>query len=407
MNDILHIGLRVIEWSLLLSLMITALYLFIFSFAGVFRRNRTEIKDGNSNKFAVLIPGYKEDAVIVNTAREALQQNYPSDKYDVVVIADSFDLNTLKKLKKLPIKLIEVSFEKSTKSKALNEALSQLGDAYDVALILDADNIMERDFLSKINESFKQDFQVVQGRRIAKNLNTSFAVLDGISEAVNNHIFRNGHRALGLSSGLIGSGMAFDFKLFKSLMKEVTAVGGFDKELEFRLFKGGFCVEYVSDALVYDEKIQHAGDFKNQRRRWLSTKQVYFAKFLKEAIVNFITKGKLDMLNKLVQMIMPTRVILLGSLTCMVVIQTLMFIVFEVWPLTETYKFWVLTWLMTVLVFVMAVPRSFYNKTTLKSLWSLPRAFGMMFLLLFKLKGANDTFIHTNHSAIINQDHKS
>jgi len=34
------------------------------------------------------------------------------------------------------------------------------------------------------------------------------ALLDGISEEINNNIFRKGHQTLGLSSALIGSGMA-------------------------------------------------------------------------------------------------------------------------------------------------------------------------------------------------------
>jgi hypothetical protein len=49
----------------------------------------------------------------------------------------------------------------------------------------------------------------VQGHRTAKNTNNSWAILDAISEEINNNIFRKGHRVLGLSSAIIGSGMAF------------------------------------------------------------------------------------------------------------------------------------------------------------------------------------------------------
>jgi cellulose synthase/poly-beta-1,6-N-acetylglucosamine synthase-like glycosyltransferase len=56
--------------------------------------------------------------------------------------------------KKLPIKLIEVSFDKSTKSKALNKAMATL-DQDDIAVVLDADNVMAPDFLAKINARLK------------------------------------------------------------------------------------------------------------------------------------------------------------------------------------------------------------------------------------------------------------
>lgn len=71
-----------------------------------------------------------------------------------------------------------------------------IGDAYDVAMILDADNVMEQGVLYQMNEAFNHGFLAVQGHRMAKNLNTDFAILDAISEEINNKIFRKGHRVL-------------------------------------------------------------------------------------------------------------------------------------------------------------------------------------------------------------------
>jgi hypothetical protein len=65
----------------------------------------------------------QEDEVIIDIAHDALEQDYPPDSYDVVIIADSFLPETIQKLGTLPVKVIEVSFESSTKSKALNKAM--------------------------------------------------------------------------------------------------------------------------------------------------------------------------------------------------------------------------------------------------------------------------------------------
>jgi len=100
-----------------------------------------------------------------------------------------------------------------------------------MVVILDADNLMAKDFLKRMNLGFANGFKVIQGHRIAKNSDTSFALLDGISEEINNHIFRQGHRAAGLSSALIGSAMGFEYVLFKRFMIDIDAIGGFDKEL--------------------------------------------------------------------------------------------------------------------------------------------------------------------------------
>jgi len=218
-------------------LMITGLglpvvYIFVFSIAGLFYRQHLYPQQSRLSKFAVLIPGYKEDAVIREVARDALLQDYPPDYYDVIVIADSFQQDTLDYLKTLRIKVIEVSFDKSTKSKALNRAMEQLNEKYEIAVILDADNLMAKDFLSKVNASFTKGYMAIQGHRTAKNTDTSLAILDAASEEINNSIFRKGHRAMGLSSAIIGSGMAFNYDYFRNLMMTVTATGGFDKEIE-------------------------------------------------------------------------------------------------------------------------------------------------------------------------------
>ncbi|MBN2747665.1 MAG: glycosyltransferase [Bacteroidales bacterium] len=397
---IIRLLIQIAEVILLSYLGFAAFYIFLFSFAGRIGYRFGNATLNNIRKIAVLIPGYKEDNVIVDVAYDALNQDFPKNSYDVIIIADSFKKETIEKLKALPVRTIEVSFEKSTKSKALNKAMEIIGDDYDVAVVLDADNLMERSFLSKINRSFGRGFLTVQGHRVAKNLNTNMAVLDAISEEVNNHIYRLGHRALGLSSALIGSGMAFDYAFFKTTMKEVNAVGGFDKELELRLLQQGKKIEYLNDAIVYDEKVQNKEVFQNQRKRWLSAQFVYFRRYALAGIKELILRGNIDFLDKVYQMIQPPRILLLGITF---IISFVMFLSNLLFPtFVETWLFippnwWHIVFLTTVLAFILAIPLKFYHWKTMKAVLSLPLSFWIMFTSLFKLKGANKKFIHTQH----------
>ncbi|PWL39424.1 N-glycosyltransferase [Flagellimonas aquimarina] len=401
--DVIKILIHGLEFLLIGYFGFASIYVFIFSFAGLFKarkRNEVLLKE---RKFAVLIPGYKEDNVIVEVAKSALQQSYPSELYDVVIIADSFLESTLNDLKQLPIRLVEVSFEKSTKSKALNQAMKVIGDAYDVALILDADNIMEDQFIEKVNNAFNQGYKVVQGHRIAKNTNTSFAILDAISEEINNHIFRKGHRVLGLSSALIGSGMAFDYYFFKNTMSNVNAVGGFDKELELKLLKNRTKIEYLNNALVLDEKVQKPDVFSNQRKRWLSAQFIYFGRYFLPGLKELFTRGNVDFFDKVYQMVSPPRVLLLGLVVVISFMYFVLSIFFPTNILTIPAVFWYANLLLTLLAFFFAVPQKFYNSKTVKAILALPKAFLLMFLSLFKLKGANKKFIHTEHGTVNSQ----
>lgn len=80
------------------------------------------------------------------------------------------------------------------------------GDAYDIVVVMDADNITTSNFLSEMNRAYDFGLPAIQARRTGKNLNTDVAMLDAVSEEINNGIFRSGHNAVGLSASLSGSG---------------------------------------------------------------------------------------------------------------------------------------------------------------------------------------------------------
>lgn len=397
--EILRIALKGFEWVLVSYFCLSCFYVLIFAIAGHTYKKRAIMTKSKLNKIAVFMPAYKEDNVIVEVAKNALKQQYPPSFYDVIVIADSLQKNTLDELNDLPIKVVEVAFEKSTKTKALNAAMNQLKKSYDYALILDADNVMEPQFLIKVNDAFNQGHQVVQGHRKAKNLNTSFAMLDAASEEINNHIFRKGHSALGLSSGLIGSGMAFKYGLFKEIMSTIQAVGGFDKELEFELAKRKIHVEYLQDAVVLDEKIQKASDFSTQRRRWIATQFVYFRKYYKQGFKELMQHKNMTFFDKVVQMILPPRVLLLGFTFLTTILYGTKELIFDMNSQVSAW-FWIVNFGMLVLAFALSFPRSLYTISVLRSVASLPSAFLRMTLLLFRLKGANRKFIHTAHGVV-------
>lgn len=375
------------------------LYLFIFALAGLFYKAPELKANPLIRKIAVLIPGYREDSVIIDVAKQAILQDYPSKMFDVIIIADSFQPATLSALKALPVKLIVVVFQSSTKAKALKRAMQKLDSSYDIVLVLDADNIMEKEFLRKINSAFEDKFLVVQGHRKAANQGTNLAVLDGISEEINNHIFRKGHRVLGLSSAIIGSGMAFQTDFFRKLISEATAVGGFDKEMELNLLKNRFVIQYLDNAVVYDEKVSHGDDFTNQRRRWLSAQFYYFRRDLVPAIAELFKKGNIDYFDKVIQFILLPRILLLGAISVLTAFFTI------VNEYSGMFRGLTVTWLIMMVlylaVFLFSVPSSFYTRRTMRAVAGIPKGMWLMMISLSRIKGANRNFIHTRHGTTI------
>jgi hypothetical protein len=73
---------------------------------------------------------------------------------------------------------------------------------------------MERNFLSKINDLFEYGYKAVQGKRDPKNENTSMALLDGLSETINNFIYRQGTVSIGMVGLTERIGYGFSIQTF-------------------------------------------------------------------------------------------------------------------------------------------------------------------------------------------------
>ncbi len=385
----------IIQIIVLIYLSISALYYFVFAVAGLFRRAYRPPDSEIRRSFCILVPGYKEDWVIVQVAKDAVKQAYPHDLYDVYIIADSFKKETLDELKKLPVKVLEVEFDVSTKAKSLNKAMELIDKDYDGIIILDADNLMDLNFIKKMNNALGTGVKAVQGHRMAKNLNTSFAVLDAISEEINNHIFRKGHRALGLSSALIGSGMGFDYQLFKEYMATIDSHAE-DKELEIKLFKDRHKIEYVDTAYVLDEKVSRSDVFLKQRSRWIANQLLYARRHFFEAFLELF-KGNIDYFDKIFQYLLPPRVILLGIL----------YIVFALSLVFNPYDYkiaWSVVFVVVNVGIIISVPKRYYNKSIFKHLFKLPLGFLLMSLSIINIKEARKSFNPTPHIADIEDE---
>ena len=278
---------------LFIYLAVITVYFLIVAIAGKIKNSNTYSSFPEKKRIAVFIPSYKEDNIIIDTASKAIQQDYPHESFDVFVIADKLKKETIEKIRALPVNVVEVQFEISMKAKSIHEAVNRITQKkYDIAMVLDADNVMSAGSLEKVNHAFQSGFKAVQCHRIAKNKNNAVAILDVISEEINNNLFRRGQRALGFSSSLIGSGMAFEFETFKKIfnLPEILDNPGEDREIDLQLMKEDIVVEFIDNAFVYDEKVSSAAVFEKQRLRWLEAQLNNFKRFFDKDIRAFSNK---------------------------------------------------------------------------------------------------------------------
>ena len=357
--------LNIIDWGLFIGVALTTIYMFVFSVASLFAKHATVNKAKRQNRFIVLIPSYKQDKVIGQCVLSVLGQSYPQRMFDIVVISDHQSEMTNMKLAQYPITLLTPNFEKSTKAKSLQYAIMNLPEfkIYDAVVILDADNLVEPEFLEQVNDAFESaGTKAIITHRLPKNRDTTTARLDSVFEEINTSIFRRGHITLGLSAAMSGSGVIYEFDWFKrNIMKVRTSEE--DKELEALLLRQHIYVDYFDNIYVYDEKKRQTAELSNQRRRWAL---VQYKTLLKNFyyLPRAIFERHYDYADKIIQWILVPRMLTVAIIVFMSLI--LPFIYF-----TLVLKWW-FTGLILGFAFAFATPNHLVDDNWDKDFLLLP-----------------------------------
>lgn len=354
----------VIDWLLFIITAGTVLYLGVFAIASLFNKKSEIAKAKTNRRFIVLIPSYQQDEVIEQTVLSILGQAYPQRLFDITVISDHQSEMTNMRLAQYPITLLTPDFEESTKAKSLQYAILNLPEfkIYDVAVILDADNIVEPEFLANINAAYEAAAtKAIQAHRISRNRDTAAARLDAVFEEINNNIFRKGHINIGLSAALAGSGVAYNFAWFKENVMR-TKTSGEDKELEALLLRQEIYIDYFDQIYVYGEKKRTTQKLNEQRGRWATQQLQNFLRNIK-FLPGAIFRKQYDLADKIIQWMLIPR-------TTMVGIIMLMCIVLPFIHLSWALKWWLLGSL-ALFFFALATPDylvdEMWDKTFLRS----------------------------------------
>ena len=392
--SLLHI-VDILLWVLMAG---SAGYVIFFGIASLVKgkenSENSELSElSNHSSFLIIYPAYREDAVIRQSVATFLQQDYPTDRYRLVVVSDHMQAETNEWLAQQQLTLLQPTFEKSSKAKALQFAIDYVesdphrATAFTHVVILDADNVVASDFLHRLNKVCAQGYRAIQCHRTAKNADNDIAALDGISEEINNTLFRRAHNAIGLSSALIGSGMCFDYAWFKANVHQLTSAVE-DRELEALLMKQNVFVKYEPHIHVMDEKVSNHDNFQRQRLRWM-TGQVQTLFLMLPYLPAAIRQGNINYIDKTVQQMLIPRSVLLVLTVLLSVIVT---IVAPTWSI----KWWCLLVCLCAALFI-AIPRALRTQALFGKLAALLQLVWRMLKNMVHIDRSNKEFIHTAH----------
>ena len=378
---------------LFILLALPVIYFFVLAIAAKFRKPLRFARVNAHVSIAILIPAYREDLVIIDTCLNIINQDYPADRFQLFVAAHQLKDETISELQKLPIKLYIIESQHGSKALSLQTILNNPDvSSFELSLILDADNHLLPGVLYDINAAYQHGARAIQLHRSAKNSNAGITYLEAISEEINNILFREGQRALGLSASTIGSGMAFTTQKLKEIynLPGIIYNPACDRVVDFEIMKAGIRIEYLNSTYVLDEKVSSVQVFRQQRTRWLESQLIHIKLFLhSDGELNY---RSINTWNKFFSNLIPPRLLIAATL----ILADLFFLIPAIKNfITPPYFFWIALTALYLITLIIAIPGSYYDSRLFKSVIHLPAALFNFILAFLKINSKRTEFLHT------------
>jgi cellulose synthase/poly-beta-1,6-N-acetylglucosamine synthase-like glycosyltransferase len=372
---------------------------FLTVLVSVFRKEKMEMSAGQADfDFGCIITAYRNAEISKPLIQSLLSQKHQN--LHVYLVADDCDVQGFG-FSSPKFTLLRPAMPLNLKAKSIIHAVEHFCRSHDFIAIFDADNLAHPEFFTEVNRYANAGYLAIQGRRTAKNLNTTYAAMDALGEFYKNYIERYVTYLLGSSAVISGSGMAVEAKQYIAYLHSPEIERGKtqwkkmlqeDKILQNFLLRQNQRIAYAWDAICYDEKVTTAQAVETQRSRWLFS---YFQNLPNS--LGILRRGLLGLSWNQIYFglvtLAPPLFILLAAAIALCLVGLLVQVQVGLALLGGVVVFaGTILWTLHL----SKVPEQVW-----KSIWNLPLFILRQMTALLKIKDPNKNFKHTEHSAVV------
>lgn len=281
-------------------------YQFIYTALAYFKK-RQRFPDAEPHKLAILIAARNEENVITGLIESLKKQNYPKESFDIFLVADNCTDSTAEVARAEGVTVYErYDTEHIGKGYVLDLMLKRIWqergeDAYDAFVVFDADNIVDKNYLSEINKTFSQGYEVVTSYRNSSNYGEGWrAAGAGMWWLRDARVLNNGRMKMGTNTFVAGTGFLFSNELAKKRggwpYHTLTEDFEFTVNNAFQGVKTGYC----ETARFYDWQSVGFRQSWRQRLRWTKGGFQVVLKYRRELLSGLFTKKFLSCFDMMV-----------------------------------------------------------------------------------------------------------
>lgn len=287
--------LYILQQALVWLMIVYWIYNLIIAFCALIRLKDKPLKVNKKHKFMIIIPAHNEEKVIGNLIESLNGLDYPKELYDVFVIEDNCTDKTGQIAKKLGCKVYTRNDEsRKTKGYALNWFLAKVLEEkleYDAFAVIDADNVVDANFLNAMNKKLCQGETVIQGYKDIKNpTDTWISSGYALFYWTQHRFYHLARYNVGLSPLMNGTGFVVKFDVIKDTGWNTKTL---TEDVEFSLMNiaNGNKLGWAIDAIVYDEQPTSFKESWKQRTRWTKGHMQIFKHYTKD-LAKGVAKNK-------------------------------------------------------------------------------------------------------------------
>jgi cellulose synthase/poly-beta-1,6-N-acetylglucosamine synthase-like glycosyltransferase len=275
--------------------------------------------------------------------------DYPSEKYDVFVIADNCTDRTADIVKKFGYSVLHRN-DPNKKGKGyalhwgLNEILSR-PSSFDGIIILDADVRIYPNAIHVLNSHIEKGAEVVQGYiKLKPEPGEWSSESTRFGRILNNYVRAMGRKKMGYSTTLKGIGMCFSVNI---LMNNPWKAYSLTEDLEYglHLILKNIDIVFAPEVIGYAISPHNPQNAESQRQRWELGRFPLIRKYIPKLIMAFLRNGSFRYLDALIDLITPPLV------NYMFYIGILMVIYIAAWSIgLQMAAYMVIAWFSLILV---------------------------------------------------------